>query len=73
VSQYFWNGPYKLEWYRMGDESSDRQWGDILGVLRVQGEKLDHTYLQKWAAALKVGDLLQRAIDECGLQRSTES
>src|SRR6266542_80311 len=26
----------KLEWYRMGDEVSDRQWKDILGVIKVQ-------------------------------------
>ncbi|NBV87595.1 MAG: hypothetical protein EBS01_15310, partial [Verrucomicrobia bacterium] len=25
----------KLEWYRAGGELSERQWGDILGVLRV--------------------------------------
>jgi hypothetical protein len=57
---------YKLEWYRMGDETSDRQWSDILGVLRVQNEKLDAEYLRKWAAALKVADLLELAFDESG-------
>jgi hypothetical protein len=30
----------KLEWYRMGGEVSDRQWNDILGVLKVQGTHL---------------------------------
>lgn len=25
----------KLEWYRLGGEDSERQWGDILGVLRL--------------------------------------
>lgn len=26
---------HKLVWYKLGNEISDRQWGDILGVLRV--------------------------------------
>ena len=30
-----------LEWYRMGGEISDRQWQDIVYVLKVQGERLD--------------------------------
>src|SRR5262245_60204438 len=38
---------HKLEWFRLGGESSDRQWGDILGVLRVQGERLDAAYLDQ--------------------------
>jgi hypothetical protein len=54
----------KLEWYRMGGEVSDRQWRDILGVLKVQAGRLDFDYLQKWAGELDVGDLLQRALSE---------
>lgn len=51
----------KLRWYRLGDEVSDRQWGDILGVLRIQGEALDREYLEREASALGVDDLLRRA------------
>jgi hypothetical protein len=54
----------KLEWYRQGGEASDRQWHDILGVLKVQANRLDLEYLQKWAAELKVSDLLGRALKE---------
>jgi len=60
----------KLEWYRMGGEVSDRQWNDILGVLKVQGTNLDMAYLQRWAAALNVADLLQRALVDSGLTES---
>jgi hypothetical protein len=51
----------KMLWYRAGDESSDRQWQDILGVLRVQMEALDHAYLFKWATKLGLESLLARA------------
>jgi len=52
---------FKLEWYRLGDEASERQWRDIIGVLQVQAGKLDDAYLDHWAADLGVTDLLARA------------
>ncbi len=54
----------KLEWYRLGGEVSDRQWRDILGVIKTQGERLDFAYLRQWAAALNVADLLEKALLE---------
>lgn len=52
----------KLEWYRLGSEASDRQWNDILGVIRTQGDQLDRDYLRQWASELSVADLLERAL-----------
>jgi len=54
----------KLEWYRMGGEVSDRQWRDILGVLKTRAGELDLDYLRKWANELKVSDLLERSLKE---------
>ena len=51
----------KLEWYRSGGEVSDQQWRDVLGVLAVWRGRLDEAYLDQWAAALRVSDLLERA------------
>ena len=54
----------KLEWYRMGGEVSERQWRDILGVLKTMEGELDLGYLRKWANELKVIGLLERALKE---------
>ena len=51
----------KLEWYRLGGEVSERQWRDVLGVLKTQGARLDVAYLRTWAEGLGVLDLLERA------------
>jgi len=53
---------HKLEWYRIGHEISERQWLDVLGVLKVQTDRLDEGYLRQWAAELGVSELLERAL-----------
>jgi hypothetical protein len=58
----------KLDWYKMGDKISTRQWNDVLGVLTEQASALDITYLRHWARNLDVADLLEMAFGEAGLQ-----
>ena len=58
---------HKLEWYKEGGKVSDRQWSDIIGILRVQGSQLDIPYLDQWAQELRVSNLLKQALDEVGL------
>jgi len=57
----------KLDWYRKGGNVSDRQWRDLLGVLKVQAGSLDRAYLVHWAGELGVTDPLRRALNEAGL------
>jgi hypothetical protein len=54
----------KLRWYQIGDEVSDRQWRDILGIILTQGDRLDDKYLKESARTLGVVDLLHRAFAE---------
>ncbi len=51
----------KLEWFQLGGETSERQWWDIVGVLKVTPD-VDRAYLHHWAASLGVADLLGRAL-----------
>ena len=52
----------KLEWFRMGGEVSERQWRDVIGILKVQDDRLDLPYLHRWAIELGVSDLLEKAL-----------
>ena len=58
----------KLEWFRRGGEVSERQWTDVVGILRA-GRALDEAYLQRGAAELGVADLLARAFEETARDR----
>ncbi len=53
----------KLEWYRLGNEVSERQWDDVSRMLKVLGDKADLDYLNQNADELKVADLLQKLLD----------
>ena len=41
-------------------------------IVKIQGTKLDMVYLQRWAAVLKVTDLLERALVDAGLVEGGE-
>jgi hypothetical protein len=56
----------KLSWYKPTPRASQKQWRDVLGVLKVQGEGLDRAYLNQWALTLKLTDLLSGALLQSG-------
>ncbi|NJR32006.1 MAG: hypothetical protein HC778_02950 [Chamaesiphon sp. CSU_1_12] len=55
----------KLVWRRTSQ--SDKQWRDILGILKVQQEKLDFGYLQSWVERFGLDKDWQRAKIEAGV------
>jgi len=59
----------KLLWYRSGGCVSDRQWRDLVEVLRHSLAQRDAAYLDEWAGRLGLLDLLARARGESGGSR----
>ncbi len=54
----------KLNWYQMGNRVSERQWLDVIGVIKIQGNSLDKKYLKKWAIKLELIELLKKAFTD---------
>jgi hypothetical protein len=52
----------KLLWYQEGGNVSERQWNDLLNLVRVQGDRLDRQYLDGQATRLGVSYLLVRLL-----------
>lgn len=55
----------KLQWRSQSE--SDKQWRDILGILKVQGQSLDFNYLNDWSNRLGLSQDLQQARRSAGL------
>ncbi|HBL58768.1 MAG TPA: hypothetical protein DDZ80_09695 [Cyanobacteria bacterium UBA8803] len=55
----------KLRW-RQGS-GSEKQWRDVLGVLKVQADNLDFDYLTQWAEQLGIADALNQALTDAGI------
>jgi hypothetical protein len=60
----------KLEWYRLGQETSERQWNDVKVVAKLHAARLDREYLIRGAVALGVSDLLSRLLAEVDADRA---
>jgi len=58
----------KLLWYVSGGMASDQQIKDVQGVLKVQSDALDWSYLLHWAKRLDVDKLLKTACTDSGVE-----
>jgi hypothetical protein len=54
----------KLEWFRLGDESSQRQWEDVSRLVALHGPALDVAHMRLMAESVGVIDLLNRLLAE---------
>jgi hypothetical protein len=63
----------KLEWFQMGGKVSERQWHDVLGIMKVQRGLMDKEYLRRWAAELGISDLLEQAFRDASSPAQLES
>jgi hypothetical protein len=71
--QFYFSSPediiiHKLQWYKMGGLVSERQWLDVIGVIKVQGDLLDKKYLAGWSRKLGLSSLLKDAFVEAGVK-----
>ncbi len=55
----------KLCWGK--GSQSEKQWRDVLGILKLQAETLDYTYLTQWAESLDLIDDFSQAFTQAGL------
>jgi hypothetical protein len=60
----------KLEWFKKGGGVSERQWQDVLGILKVQSTALDMIYLRRWAKEITITELLDKAIKDAAFDES---
>ena len=54
----------KLDWFRQGGGASERQWRDVIGILRLHRGTLDVDHLWSTAGAVGLRELLEAAVEE---------
>jgi len=52
----------KLDWFRRGGLKSERQWRDVVTILRVRGDAIDQDYLGDVARQVELSALLEEAM-----------
>jgi hypothetical protein len=58
----------KLDWWKLGGGVSNRQWNDLVEIMKEKHAALDIAYLRQSAPMLGIADLLEKAFNDAGLQ-----
>jgi hypothetical protein len=58
----------KLDWWKLDGGVSNRQWNNILEMMKEKHAALDIAYLRRSAPMLEVADVLEKAFNDAGLQ-----
>ena len=72
VRRFYFSSPEdvilnKLQWYEADGKVSERQWLDIVGIMKVQTISLERDYLKQWAIRLDLFELLENAYQDAGI------
>ncbi len=63
---------HKLYWFQLGKEVSERQRNDVLGVLQVQADKIDYSYLNQTDQKRDILLLLECSLEEANTKGKAE-
>lgn len=58
----------KLDWFRQGGSMSDRQWRDVVGILRIHCESMDLDYLRVSASKIGLTDQVNEALQQAAAE-----
>lgn len=58
----------KLDWFRRGATTSDRQWRDVVGILRIHRQSMDLDYLRSSAVAVGLAETLDEALAQAAAE-----
>lgn len=58
----------KLDWFRQGGSMSDRQWRDVVGILRIHGQSMDIDYLRTSASEIGLTDQVEEALQQAAAE-----
>ncbi|MDZ4820510.1 MAG: hypothetical protein SGJ20_16210 [Planctomycetota bacterium] len=54
----------KLDWYRLSNMTSERQWNDATTIAKLNAARLDREYLKYWGETLQISHLVEQLLEK---------